>query len=93
LLKPVEKRWRYLGVRIAIFLDDGWGIDKDRDTYACSHTSNVVKNDLAQAGFISNDDKSVWTPCQSITWIGILWHTHNGTIELTSTDLTKFAQP
>ena len=57
VLKPLEKHWRYLGIRIAIFLDDGWGIEKDKD--ACSHTSDIVKADLAQAGFISNDEKSV----------------------------------
>ncbi len=87
VLKPFEKLWRYLGIRIAIFLDDGWDIEKDKD--ACSHTSDIVKADLAQAGFISNDEKSVWTPCQSLTWIGILWHAHNGTIELTSKKAEK----
>ncbi len=34
LLKPLEKHWLYLGIRIAVFLDDGWGIEKDKN--ACS---------------------------------------------------------
>ena len=33
-LKPLEKYWRFNGVNIALFLDDGWLIDSDRDTCA-----------------------------------------------------------
>lgn len=81
LLKPLEKRWRYLGIRIAIFLDDGWVIEKDKPQ--CEHTSNLVKSDLASAGFLSNNEKSIWAPTQSLIWIGILWSTLEGTIALT----------
>ncbi len=52
-------------------------------------TSDIVKVDFAQAGFISNNEKSVWTPCQSFTWKGILWHAHNGSTELTSKRASK----
>ena len=87
LLKPLEKRWRYLGIRIAIFLDDGWGIEKDKPQ--CEHTSNLVKSDLASTGFLSKNEKSVWAPTQSLIWIGILWNTLEGTIALTPKRLEK----
>ena len=55
-----------------------WGIASTRDECA----SSAVKDDLPNAGFLSNDDKSVWEPCQSILWIGILWHSVSGDIEI-----------
>ena len=59
-LKPLEKHWRHQGICIAIFLDDGWAIESDRQ--ACSSIAKAVKSDLGEAGFITNDDKSIWDP-------------------------------
>ena len=44
--------------------------------------SKTVKDDLLSAGFLSNDDKSVWEHSQSILWIIILWHSVTGDIEI-----------
>ena len=71
VLKPLVKHWRLNGVRVALFLDDCWGIASSRDE--CASLSKTVKDDLLSAGFVSNDDKSFWEPCQSILWLGILW--------------------
>ena len=57
VLKPLVKHWRLNGARIALFLDDGWGIASSRDE--CGSLSKTVKDDLLSAGFVSNDDKSV----------------------------------
>ena len=65
VLKPLEKHWGLNGARIALFLDDGWGIASTCD--ACASLSITIKDDLLSAGFVSNDDKSVWEPCQSIS--------------------------
>ena len=51
------KHWRLNGARIALFLDDGWGIASSGDE--CASLSKTVKDDLLSAGFVSNDDKSV----------------------------------
>ena len=40
-LKPLEKHWRHQGICIAIFLDDGWAIERDRQV--CSSVSKAVK--------------------------------------------------
>lgn len=55
-LKPLEKYWRFNGVNIALFLDDGWLIDSDRDT--CTTLAASIRSDLRKAGFITNDEKS-----------------------------------
>ena len=87
VLKPLEKHWRSNGARIALFLDDGWGIASTRD--ACASLSKSVKDDLLSAGFVSNDDKSVWEPCQSILWLGIIWHSDSGAIEISERRVAK----
>ena len=79
-LKPLEKHWRHQGICIAIFLDDGWAIERDRQV--CSSVSKAVKADLGEAGFITNDEKSIWEPCQRIDWLGLTWDNALGTIEI-----------
>ena len=79
-LKPLEKYWRFNGVNIAFFLDDGWLIDSDRD--ACAVLATNIWSDLRKSGFITNDEKSQWCPCQVLEWLGIIWDTINGTISI-----------
>ena len=62
-------------------MDDGWGIASCSSRDECTSLSKTVKDDLLSAGFVSNDDKSVWEPCQSILSVGILWHSESGAIE------------
>ena len=77
LLKPLEKRWRLQGIWIAIFLDDGWGIVQDKQD--CHATARAVRKDLSSAGFIANDEKSVWEPTQVLDWLGMTWNSILGT--------------
>ena len=72
LLKPLEKHWRLQGISLAIFLDDGWGTVQDREE--CRATALAIRNDLGSAGFIVNDEKSVWEPTQVLNWLGITWN-------------------
>ena len=81
------KHLRLNGARIALFLDDIWGIASSHDE--CASLSKTVKDDLLSAGFVSNDDKSVWEPCQSILSLGILWHTDSGAIESSERRVAK----
>ena len=79
-LKPLEKHWRHQGICIAIFLDDGWAIERDRQV--CSSVSKAVKTDLGETGFITNREKSMWEPCQRIDYLGLTWDSAPGTIEI-----------
>ena len=53
---------------LPFFLDDGWGIEKD--SQVCGVVANAVRADLFKAGFVTNEDKSVWIPCQRLDWLG-----------------------
>ena len=71
ILKPLEKHWRHQGICVAVFLDDGWGIEKD--SQVCSIVADAVRTDLFKAGIVNNEDKSVWIPCQRLDWSSITW--------------------
>jgi hypothetical protein len=46
-------------------------------------TKIVVKKfrkDLVSAGFIVNDEKSVWEPIQRLEWLGFIWDLRQGSI-------------
>ena len=70
VLRPLEKYWRVYGFNIMLFLD-GFLLDYTDDT--CNFVAQKVKSDLRKSGFIANDAKSIWTPCQAIQWFGIVW--------------------
>ena len=38
---------------------------------------------------MSNDDKSVWEPCQEILWLVIIWHSDSGNIEISERRVGK----
>ena len=72
---------------VAIFLDDGWGIEKD--SQVCGVVANAVRADLSRAGFVTNEDKSVWIPCQRLDWLGINWDSACETIEIVDRRVVK----
>jgi hypothetical protein len=71
-LKTLVKFWRQNGIKIVLYLDDGLGIGSSlRD---CSQNSVFVRQSLIDAGFLINEDKSIFTPVQSLEWLGIVWN-------------------
>lgn len=78
--RPLVKLWRFHGIKIVIYLDDGFSI---AETFpACMSNSNFVKSSLIRAGFIPNEEKSVWIPCQICEWLGIILNTREGALRL-----------
>ena len=73
VLRPLTKYWRGQGIKIAVYLDDGAGMEKSTDL--CASNSEKVRNTLIQAGFSINDKKSVWKPTQVFTWLGVTVNT------------------
>ncbi|VDI19346.1 Hypothetical predicted protein [Mytilus galloprovincialis] len=71
-LRPLVKHWRKCGIRIVLYLDDGWGTNSTFDS--CNADSNFVLKSLTEAGFVINTEKSVWKPCQELIWLGIIWN-------------------
>ena len=71
-LKTLVKFWRQNGVNIVLYLDDELGIGSSlRDS---SQNSVFVRQSLIDAGFLINEDKSIFTPVQSLEWLGIVWN-------------------
>ena len=68
LLRPLVGYWRGQGMRVVLYLDDGIvaaeGLDK------ANQASGRVRQDLASAGFIANEQKSQWNPVQQLVWLG-----------------------
>lgn len=76
LLRPLVKYWRFNGVHIVVYLDDGCGTAKDR-SIALTH-SEFVRDTLRSAGLIVNSTKSNWEPVQRLVWLGIVWDLASG---------------
>ena len=55
----------------------------------CSVVADAVGTDLFKAGFVTNEDKSVWIPCQGLDWLGIAWDRARGTIEIVDRRVAK----
>lgn len=83
LFRPLVKHWRSQGIHSVLYLDDG--LDAERSEASSSASSNIIRSDLASAGFLANVDKSVWDPVQVITWLGIVWNGAQGVISITDT--------
>ena len=84
VLKPLEKYWRIQGLCIAIFLDDGV-----QDREKCCTKARAVRTDLCDAGFVVNEDKSVWEPSQVLDWLGITWNSALGTLKIVERRIVK----
>ena len=62
VVKVLIKHWRSSGIRIFGFVDDVFG--GGRSFNEAQEISVLVRQDLANSGFLENTEKSVWVPCQ-----------------------------
>jgi hypothetical protein len=74
------KYWISKAVNIVLYLDDGLGMSLDYDS--CFKDSFFIRKSLTEAGFLINVDKSVFTPAQSIEWLGIIWDSVNFSLQI-----------
>ena len=74
-MRCLEKHWRINAIRITGFLDDGLGVGSSYKM-ALFH-SNFVKKSLQNAGFIINEEKSVWKSSQTLISLGIRMNLKN----------------
>ena len=68
LMRPLVKRWRGNGLQAVVYLDDG--IVAANGMEAAERASVIVRQDLADAGFLAHEGKSQWVPSQKISWLG-----------------------
>ena len=56
----------------------------------CAVLSRMLSGtDLSKAGFVTNEDKSVWIPCQRLDQLSITWDSARGTIEIVDRRVAK----
>ena len=68
VLRPLIKKWRAQGIRCTVYLDDGICMAK---TFALTlQQAKIIENDLIQAGFTINYEKSFLIPSQTGSWLG-----------------------
>ena len=65
------KLWRENSIKIVMFIDDGFGLNKSLQK--CQKQSEFVRQSLVQAGFKINNEKSIWEPQKSLEWTGLFW--------------------
>jgi hypothetical protein len=77
---PLVKYWRKHGIRMVLYLDDGWGTNFDLSS--CSAYASFVLYTLNKAGFVVNKEKSIWTACKSSLWLGLWWNSEDHSIKV-----------
>ena len=65
LLRPPVRLWRAGSLKA---VNDG--IVSVQDEEEAKKASGWVRDNLQKSGFVVNNDKSVWTPSHSLTWLG-----------------------
>lgn len=62
LPRPLVKRWRAMGLRCVMYIDDG--INAVSSEHKCGSDTAVIVSDLQRAGFVLNFTKSILQPEQ-----------------------------
>ena len=87
VLRHIVKYWRSQGIRIILYLDDGFAVAKNPELAA--NIAFQVKQDLLDFGFLISEEKSDWTPKSHVTWLGHNFNFVDAIITLTDDRLNK----
>ena len=71
LLKSPLERWRSMGIRIFVHIDDGLGLCSTREESL--RASAQVREDLIKYGLLISEKKSKWGASQTVEWTGFVW--------------------
>ena len=78
VFRPLVKHWRSQGIPLVLYLDDGAGCLHDFSV--AQNTASAVRSDLANAGVVANEEKSIWAPTKVLEWLGIVSDLSRGRI-------------
>lgn len=87
-LRPLVKYWRENGINVVLYLDDGFGMCLDKTQ--CIYESKFVKQSLIGAGFLINEEKSVFDPVQCLEWLGIIWNSTEFCLQISDRRISDF---
>ena len=88
VVRPLVAHWRKDGIKITVYLDDGLGLAENETV--CQEQALKVKEDLLSSGFVPNKDKCVWTPVQSLIWLGFQWDLKSCLLKLPLSKIEDF---
>lgn len=71
LLKSPLERWRSMGIRIFLHIDDGLGLCSTREESL--RASEQVRGDLIKYGLLISEKKCSWGASQTVEWTGFIW--------------------
>ena len=74
------KHWWDKGLRLVTYVDNGAGVDQDRDEAV--RLSMEVRRDVLLSGFVANEEKSQWKPVQSGELLGFIMDLRPGTSQV-----------
>ena len=78
--RQLVKFWRENGIKVVLYLDDGFRTSQNRKI--CIEDSLFVKNSLIEAGFLVNEEKSIFDPDTSLEWLGINWNSKDFSLSI-----------
>ena len=90
VLRCLVKYWRKSGVQIGCFLDDGLGVGPDKT--GLLNDSQFVRTSLQDAGFVVNEEKSIWQPTQNLVWLGFELNTALGIFRVSNSRVTSLLE-
>ena len=68
IVRPLVKHWRSAGIGSFVYIDDGIGVFHSESQAIIQ--SQLMRADLLESGFLVNNNKSRWSPSQSLDWLG-----------------------
>lgn len=77
LLRPLIRKWRGTGIKSILYIDDG--INGNTSLPQATKSAQIIRTDLANAGFVVNEAKSNFAPTQVGQWLGMIIDTKDMT--------------
>ena len=90
LLRPLVKRWRGMGLRCIVYIDDG--ICASSSKVECMAACQTLLHDLDQAGFLLSIQKCVLDPVQKGKWLGFVLDLAQGSFFVPSEKIAKLQE-
>ena len=72
--------WRSKGLKAIVHLDDGFVASQNKSS--ANATSTWVRDTLRRAGWVCNEEKSVWVPTHRLCWLGFNLDIEKGSISV-----------
>ena len=88
LLRPLVKFWRFNGIKIVVYIDDGCGAARPLEVATAQ--SQTVRYSLRDAGFVVNTTQSIWAPVHSLIWLGLEWDLALGQFRIALKRINRF---